>query len=146
MFFLCLCERSQSQGIRNFKTVTRTSLCVLSVLIAIIPSHILCKWVCKWVATYLLCNFVTFQKLNSKEPYRSSEREIVSSLLACVLHKREIKHFHVAVVQKRQRNVCDACDARAELLFCLLNLMFRDTVVSLDLKVPTDVVDVNCQN
>ena len=105
MIFLCLCERAQSQAIRDFKTTTRTSLCVLSVLIAIIPSHILCKCVYKWVATHLLCNFVTFQKLNSKEPYRSSEREIVSSLLACVLHKTRIKHFHVAVVQKRQRNV-----------------------------------------
>ena len=38
------------------------------------------------------------------------------------------------------------CDARAELLFWLLNLVFLDTVVSLDLKVPIDVVDVNCQN
>ena len=38
------------------------------------------------------------------------------------------------------------CDARAELLFCLLNLVFLDNVASLDLKVPIDVVDVNCQN
>ena len=38
--------------------------------------------------------------------------------------------------------MCKKCDARAELLFCLLNLMFRDTVASLDLKVPIDVVDV----
>ena len=38
------------------------------------------------------------------------------------------------------------CDARAELLFCLLNLVFLDNVASLDLKVPIDVVDVNCQH
>ena len=38
--------------------------------------------------------------------------------------------------------MCKKCDARAELLFCLLNLMFRDTVASLDLKVPIDVVEL----
>ena len=30
--------------------------------------------------------------------------------------------------------------------FAYLNLMFLDIVASLDLKVPIDVVDVNCQN
>ena len=33
--------------------------------------------------------------------------------------KREIRHFHVVVVQRRQRNVqLKKCDARAKLLFC----------------------------
>ena len=33
-------------------------------------------------------------------------------------------HFHVAVVQKRQRNVQKKSDAYAKLLFCSLNLLF----------------------
>ena len=38
--------------------------------------------------------------------------------------KREIRHFHVVVVQKRETNVQKKCDARAKLLFCLLNFSF----------------------
>ena len=37
--------------------------------------------------------------------------------------KREIRHFPVVVVQWRQRNVQKKRDARAELLFCLFNLL-----------------------
>ena len=37
--------------------------------------------------------------------------------------KREIGHFPVVVVQKRERNV-QKCDAHAKLLFCSLNLLF----------------------
>ena len=33
---------------------------------------------------------------------------------------REIRKFHVAVVQRRLRNVQKKCDERAKLLFCLL--------------------------
>ena len=42
----------------------------------------------------------------------------ISSLLVYVLHKMS-RHFHVVVVQKRERNVQKKCDARAKLLFCL---------------------------
>ena len=37
--------------------------------------------------------------------------------------KREIRHFHVVVLQWRQRNIQKKCDARAKLLFWLLNLL-----------------------
>ena len=37
--------------------------------------------------------------------------------------KREIRHFHVVVMQWRQRNVQKQSDARAELLFCLVKLL-----------------------
>ena len=33
------------------------------------------------------------------------KRSKISSLLVYVLHKRQIGHFHVLVVQKRERNV-----------------------------------------
>ena len=33
--------------------------------------------------------------------------------------KREIRHFHVVVVQKREKKCTNKCDARAKLLFCL---------------------------
>ena len=48
------------------------------------------------------------------------KRNKISSLLVYVLHKREIRHFHVLVVQKRERNV----QKSGKLLFCLLNLLF----------------------
>ena len=41
--------------------------------------------------------------------------------LSCVVlssTKREIWHFHVVIVQKRQRNVQQSVRARAKLLFC----------------------------
>ena len=63
------------------------------------------------------------------------KRNKISSLLVYVLHKREVRHFHVLVVQKRERNV----QKIAKLLFCLLNLFFFTfslPSVSLDLKVP----------
>ena len=45
--------------------------------------------------------------------------------------------FQVVVVQRRKK-----CDARAKLLFCLLNLLFVDVLValaSLDLTVPIEI-------
>ena len=73
---------------------------------------------------YSFKNFVkcrrTLLKLNFKGPYPSSEREI--KFRRCLFMssiKHEIRHFHVAVVQKQERNVQKKCDARAKLLFCL---------------------------
>ena len=62
----------------------------------------------------------TLLKLNFKGPYPSSEREL--KFRRCLFTssiKHEIRHFHVVVVQKRERNVQKKCDARAKLLFCL---------------------------
>ena len=55
-------------------------------------------------------NFVrcrrTLLKLNSWEPYPSSETERKFCRLLCTSSvKREIRHFHVEVVQRRQRHV-----------------------------------------
>ena len=54
--------------------------------------------------------------------------------------KREIRHFHFVVVQKRERNVQKKCDARVKLLFCLIKpIVFMDflvAVASLNFKVP----------
>ena len=38
--------------------------------------------------------------------------------------KREIRHFHVIVVQKRAKECTKKRDARANLLFCFWNLLF----------------------
>ena len=61
-------------------------------------------------------------------------------LLVYVLHKtQKIRHFHVLVVKKRQRNVQKNCDTRTKLLSCLWNLSLPDILVavaSLDLKDP----------
>ena len=73
---------------------TTTSLkkwiCVPSVLIAIIPTHLLCQ------------KLAILLELNSKGLYPSSEREIKfrRSLFTFSI-KREIRHFHVVVVRKR---------------------------------------------
>ena len=53
------------------------------------------------------------------------KRNKISSVLVYVLNKMRIRHFHVVVVQKRQRNVQKKNDARANfLLFCSLNIFF----------------------
>ena len=90
---------------------------------------------------YVKCR-QTLLNLNSKGPYPSSEREI--KFLRCLFTfsiKRKIWHFHVVVVQKRQRNHgTKKCTSRAKLLFCLLKQLFFLTssllFASLNLKVP----------
>ena len=66
---------------------------------------------------FLLTYFVkctrTLLNLNSKGPYSSSESEIKFRRCFFTFIKYEIRHFHVVVVQKRQRS-----------FFSLLNLLF----------------------
>ena len=59
-------------------------------------------------------------ELNCEGPYPSSEREI--KFRRCLFThsiKREIRHFHVVVVQKRAKKCTKKRDARAKLLFFL---------------------------
>ena len=66
------------------------------------------------------------------------KRNKISLLLVYVLHKtRLIWYFQVVVVQCTKKR-----DARAKLLFCLLNLLFVDVLValaSLNLTVPIEI-------
>ena len=115
-------------------TATRTSLkkwiCVLSVFTAIIPTTYFVK-----------CTRRTLLKLNFKWPYSSSEREI--KFRRCLFTsplKREIRHFHVEVVQKQERNVQknvmhvqSCCLLMKPVLFFFT---FSLPSASLDLKVP----------
>ena len=82
----------------------------------------------------------TLLKLNFKASYPSSEKQIKSRrCLFTFSTKREFRHFHVVVVQKRQGNVQKRCDARAKLLFCILTILFLDVIVavaSLNLRAP----------
>ena len=51
--------------------------------------------------------------------YPSTEREIkFRRCLFTSVIKREIRHFHVVVVQKRAKKCTKKRDARAKLLFC----------------------------
>ena len=52
------------------------------------------------------------------------KRNKISSLLVYVLHKREIRHFYVLVVQKTGKKCTKKCGALAKLLFCSFNLFF----------------------
>ena len=88
-------------------------------------------------------------KLNFKGLYPSSEREIrFRRCLFTSSIKCKIRHFHVVVVQKQERNVQKKCDARAKLLFCFLKpIVFVDVLVavaSLNLKVPSDILWNSC--
>ena len=65
----------------------------------------------------------TFLELNSKGLYRRSRKEKESRCLVFTSCQREIRHLHVIVMQKRQRNLQKKRDARANLLFCLSNLL-----------------------
>ena len=67
--------------------------------------------------TYFLNCRRTLLKLNSKGPYRSSEREITFRRCLFVFSiKREILAFSRA---KSAKNCTKKCDAHAKLLFCL---------------------------
>ena len=61
-------------------------------------------------------------ELNSKGPYPRKRNNILL-LLVRFFVKLKIKHFHDEVMQnaKKCTKMCDAC---AQLLFCLLNLLF----------------------
>ena len=63
-------------------------------------------------------------QINVGKPNWSSGRKIkVRRCLFTFSIQREIRHFHVVVVKKRQRKVKKKCDARIKLLFCLLDLL-----------------------
>ena len=62
-------------------------------------------------------------ELNSKELYQSSGKETEGRFLVFASStKREIRQFHVVVVQRRQRKCTKKRTARVK-LFCLLNLL-----------------------
>ena len=61
--------------------------------------------------------FDFFLELSSKRLYRSPGKEKASRCLFASSTKREIRHFHVAVVQWRQRNEQRGV-MHAKLLFC----------------------------
>ena len=67
---------------------------------------------------YFVKYWQMFLELNSKGLYQSSGKEKQSCCLAFPSStKREFRHFHVVVVQRRLRNVQKKRDARAKLLF-----------------------------
>ena len=96
---------------------------------AIIPAHLLDQNKANPPGVEILGSLSRFRRRN-----RISS-SLVSSSIKC-----KIRHFHVAVVQKRQR-CTKKCEARAKLLFFLPNLLFFDFLVAIassDRKVPID--------
>ena len=98
-------------------TTTKTSheewTHIFSVSIVIIPTRLLCQMQANSSGAEFLSTISKFIK-----------RKKILSLLVYVLHKTcEIRHFHVVVVQWRQRNICKKGDARAKLLCCLVKLL-----------------------
>ena len=61
--------------------------------------------------------------------FRFKKRKENSSSYVHVLHKRQIMRFHVVVVQWTPNKCTKKHDAREELLFWSLNLLFFDVVV-----------------
>ena len=72
------------------------------------------------LSTYFVkCRRILLE-LNSEGRFPSSEREIkFRRCLFTYSIRREIRHFHVVVVQKRAKKCTKKCDARAKLLFFL---------------------------
>ena len=64
-----------------------------------------------------------FLELNSKRLYQSSGKQKKSRLLFTSSTKREIRHFHVVVVQRRQRNVQKRVMHAQSCCFANLNLL-----------------------
>ena len=99
----------------NDATTVRTSLKkwirFLSVYIAIIPAHLHCQMQPNPPG-------VEFLGTISKYSKRKFRRCLFTSSV-----KREIRHFHVVVVQKPGREMYKKHGARAKLLFCWSNLL-----------------------
>ena len=73
-----------------------------------------------FLPTYLVQCRRTLRELNSYGPYSSTEREIkFRRRLFTSFIKREIRHFHVVVVQQRAKKCTKKRYARAKLLFYL---------------------------
>ena len=73
---------------------------------------------------FVKCKRTLFEP-NCKETYPASERDrLFSRRLVMSFIKREIRHFSVAVVQWRQRNVQKRRDARAVVAFAFSPLLF----------------------
>ena len=67
-------------------------------------------------------------KLNSKGLYQRSGEEKESCLLFPSLTKREIRHFHVVVVQRRQRNVQKSVMHVQSCCFANLKVMLNEAI------------------
>ena len=108
----------------------------------------------RWKSEFAFCqcssrllqviNFVrckrTLLKLNSWEPYPSSETEGKFCRLLCTSSvKHEIRHFHVEVVQRRQRHVQKSVSRRKVVVLVIRPIAFLTYSLpspSSDLKVP----------
>ena len=75
--------------------------------------------------------WIIFLALNSKRLYQSSGKENESHcLMFTSLTKREIRHFHVVVVQRRQRNVLKRVIQEQSCCFSNLNLLLFPVLVA----------------
>ena len=68
--------------------------------------------------------------------FRLKKRKENSSSYVHVLHKTQIRKFHVVVVQWTSKKFTKKRDARAELLFWSLNLLFFFEVVVVVAQAP----------
>ena len=74
------------------------------------------------LAYFVKCKW-TLLELNFYQPYPSSRREWILSLLVYVLHKTWNQAFSRVVVQLTAKKCTKKRDARAKLLFCLVKLI-----------------------
>ena len=71
-----------------------------------------------------------FRELNSEGFYSSSKRgRKIRRCMSASSIKRQIRRFHVVVVQWTSKKCTKKRDARVELLFWSLNLLFFEVVV-----------------
>ena len=95
-----------------------------------------------FLPTYFVNCRRTVLKQNFKGPYLILEREIkFCRCLVTFFIKREIRHFHVVVVQKRERNIQKVwctCKVVVLLIKPIVFMAFSLPSASLDLKVPNE--------
>ena len=106
---------TRSNNATATKTPLKKLIIVLSVLIAIIPTLLLCQ----------------MQANPPEVEFLGAERE--TNFRRCLLTysiKRESRQFHVVVVQKQAKKCTKRRDAPADLLFYSLNLSFFYVLVA----------------
>ena len=103
------CQSRQGTFRSNDATATGTSLHVLSVLNAIIPTYLLCQMYANPPEFEFQVTIFEFRK-----------RNIISSLPVYVLHKTRNKVFSRRSRAKTTKKCTKKRDARTKSLFCLL--------------------------
>ena len=117
------------------ENVAKNEFCVPSNLIASIWT----RSTCQMLATFLGVEFLRIL-------FRFKKRKEIRRLMSTSCIKRQIRRFHVVVVEWTSKKCSKERDPRAELLFWSLNLLFFEVVVVVIVVVVSSLISPGCES